>query len=261
MISVITVCKNDRQGLERTYKSLGPLGDAVEWIVVDGASTDGAREFLESLPGDRIRYVSEPDRGIYHAMNKGLRMGCGRHCIFMNAGDEFATPGTLSQIARALKPDTCLLYGDAIEASARGETYKKAHPAWAFRYSMFTHHQAIVYRSADLGAGYDLSFRLAADWAKTSQLMMRGVAAEYFPAAICRFRRGGASDNGDLRPTANRELWRIYREVHGRAILPALLLTLVKRALNALRLHTPFLYGLIRMSKPKPYRPPATRWS
>ncbi len=87
LFSVITVTRNNLVGLRRTHESLRiqSCGD-YEWIVVDGASDDGTADYLKKTGAN---WVSEPDRGIYDAMNKGIARAQGRWLIFMNAGDEF----------------------------------------------------------------------------------------------------------------------------------------------------------------------------
>ena len=87
-LSIITVCLNDRIGFDRTAKSIALQSDQdFEWIVVDGNSTDGTADLFEGY-SDRINHlISEPDDGIYDAMNKGIVLASGKYCLFLNAGD------------------------------------------------------------------------------------------------------------------------------------------------------------------------------
>jgi putative colanic acid biosynthesis glycosyltransferase len=218
-----------------------------EWIIVDGGSTDSTVDFLQSLPPDTAQWCSERDAGIYDAMNKGIARSIGEYCIFMNAGDEFAADETLTNAASSLRGSADIVYGDAIEISNNGEAYKVSFRASRYWYSMFTHHQAIFYRRTAIFCGYDTSFRLAADWALTSHLIMSGAEARYIHRPICRFHRDGSSDSMNLRVIADRELWRIYTEVHRHRLPTAVVLYLLKRTANVIRFRAKPIYELIRM--------------
>ncbi len=101
-VSVITVVLNDIEGLKRTVETVvNQTYQDFEYIVVDGASTDGCKEYIAGV--DRIdRWVSEPDKGIYNAMNKGITMAHGDYCIFMNAGDTFYNSKVLEEVVSQL---------------------------------------------------------------------------------------------------------------------------------------------------------------
>ena len=93
LLSIITVAFRNLEGIVKTHASLAHLAQAgdisFEWIVVDGGSSDGTSAFLEGLNGEhRLRYVSEPDKGIYDAMNKGIAMARGRFALFLNSGTQ-----------------------------------------------------------------------------------------------------------------------------------------------------------------------------
>src|ERR1051325_9405304 len=93
-LSVVTVAFRNYEGVVKTWRSLRNLARdpsiTFEWIVVDGGSQDGTAEFLENLNGQyNLRYISEKDKGIYDAMNKGIAMAEGRFALFLNSGDIF----------------------------------------------------------------------------------------------------------------------------------------------------------------------------
>ena len=99
--SVVTVVRNDLTGLQRTWASLAAQTCSdFEWVVVDGASTDGAVDWLRELGDERLTWVSEPDCGTYDAMNKGLAAARGSLLQFLNAGDVLATSDVLDRVAR-----------------------------------------------------------------------------------------------------------------------------------------------------------------
>ena len=88
LFSIITVCRNNLGELKQTYDSIKGLnGSDHEWIVIDGNSEDGTKEWLKQIPS--AKWISEPDSGIYNAMNKGIRHASGNYLIFMNSGDCF----------------------------------------------------------------------------------------------------------------------------------------------------------------------------
>ena len=94
LLSIITVAFRNLEGIVKTHASLAHLAQAedisFEWIVVDGGSNDGTREYLENLNGIyNLHFVSEPDNGIYDAMNKGITMAQGKFALFLNSGDIF----------------------------------------------------------------------------------------------------------------------------------------------------------------------------
>lgn len=92
-LSIITVVKNNLKGLERTFESIEAFSSkSVEWIVVDGNSNDSTIEFLQSVPMQNFRFISEIDSGMYDAMNKGILLSSGEYLLFLNAGDLIREP-------------------------------------------------------------------------------------------------------------------------------------------------------------------------
>lgn len=101
LISVVTVCYNAADTIEKTMLSvLNQTYHDIEYIIIDGGSTDGTVEIIRKY-ADRIAYwVSEPDKGIYDAMNKGIKVATGEWINFMNAGDEFVDEGVIEKLFR-----------------------------------------------------------------------------------------------------------------------------------------------------------------
>jgi glycosyltransferase involved in cell wall biosynthesis len=113
-LSIVTITYNDLNGLRYTLDSFGGLPASVEYLIVDGNSNDGTKEFLSTLP-EAINWSSEPDKGLYDAMNKGLARANGDYIIFMNSGDGFYTKETLNNCIQLLnenKPD--VLFGETM---------------------------------------------------------------------------------------------------------------------------------------------------
>ena len=99
-LTIITINRNNAAGLERTLRSVaGQSCRDFEYIVIDGASTDSSVEVIKGLApvfGDRLKWVSEPDTGIYNAQNKGIRMASGQYLEFLNSGLPSSKPVMLS---------------------------------------------------------------------------------------------------------------------------------------------------------------------
>src|SRR5690349_11491988 len=112
MVTVVTVVFNDVHNIEKTILSVLNLEyKPLEYIIVDGASTDGTTDIIRKY-SDRIkRWITEPDKGIYDAMNKGIAMATGDWINFMNSGDRFASPGSLTFFEKA--PQADVVYGRA----------------------------------------------------------------------------------------------------------------------------------------------------
>lgn len=110
--SVITVCYNNREGLEKTIKSvICQTYKDYEFVVIDGGSKDGTKELLEQYDDQIDFWCSEPDKGIYNAMNKGVTQANGDYAIFMNSGDVFYQNNTLETIAN-LNTDADIITGN-----------------------------------------------------------------------------------------------------------------------------------------------------
>ena len=112
-ISIITINYNDKIGLSKTINSvLNQSWQKFEFIVIDGGSNDGGLEVIEQNK-DKIDYwVSEPDKGVYNAMNKGIKVAKGEYLIFMNSGDTFYDDNVLEKIENQLTAEFDIYYGD-----------------------------------------------------------------------------------------------------------------------------------------------------
>jgi putative colanic acid biosynthesis glycosyltransferase len=217
MISIVTVVRNDLPGLKRTYRSLPAEaeGRVIEWVVVDGASTDGSAEWLARVRDGRLSYRSAPDGGIYDAMNQGTAMSSGDHVLFLNAGDELADRHVLTEAIERLDQTCDLAYGDAIEVDENGRAKLRPArpPAW-IRRGMFTHHQAMLFRRSRLvSSGYRTRFTLSADYDLVARWLAEGAATQHLGLTLVRFHLGGRSD-GERR-SGVREDFVIRREVLG----------------------------------------------
>lgn len=221
LFSIITVTFNNIDGLRKTKNSVTAQNcDDYEWIVIDGGSTDGSQDILNDT---NALLTSEPDSGIYDAMNKGIIRATGDYLIFMNAGDQFAAPDILTRIKTAIEdmiehtgaaPD--FLYGDALEQSETDPEQTHLKPAREHHTAvlgMFTHHQAMIYRRALLAAPslivspkgeplsdldgelfYDPQYVIAADYKFIIQFIRKSrIIFRITEFPICIFESGGIS--------------------------------------------------------------------
>lgn len=172
-ITIITVCYNHVKGLERTVESvLEQTYDSMEYIVIDGGSTDGSRELIESFQQHLAYWCSEKDNGIYDAMNKGLAKAKGEYCLFLNAGDYFCSKNVLKEVFENKEWIEDLIIGRQMYYNSKG----KKSIAWSIRdrdiderffWSNTLPHQATFIKLSllkELGC-YDLHYRICADWA------------------------------------------------------------------------------------------------
>jgi len=194
-VSIITVVRNDAAGLERTMDSVAAQDYAGrEYVVVDGASTDGTTDVLKRRAAEVTRWISEPDTGIYQAMNKGARLAAGEYLCFMNAGDRFASPSVLTSMFTP-PPRTELLWGDCIIESSRGTEYDRARDVLKRLHRQMTvsHQSLFVRREALLERPFDESLRIAADYDFLCDRLLAGASWEYRPLPVSRINDTGAS--------------------------------------------------------------------
>lgn len=172
LFSIVTVCYNASQTIERTMNSvLGQTYADFEYVIVDGASKDNTLDLIAAHVDERIVLISEPDRGIYDAMNKGLKRATGTYVWFMNAGDTFYSSTVLQELAEQwgddVQPD--ILYGETAITDLSGKIVAmrrlKAPEVltWkSFRNGMLVCHQSFVAKRM-LGEYYDLRYRFSSD--------------------------------------------------------------------------------------------------
>ena len=168
-LSVITVVYNNVRDIERTILSvLNQTYPNIEYLVIDGGSTDGTLEILKQYEGRLAKLISEKDKGIYDAMNKGLALAGGDYILFMNSGDEIYAPDTVEKMF-SLEPEADIYFG---ETEMYDENWKslgqRRHTApesfsWKdFKHGMSISHQAIYIRRS-LTEPYDTRYKLSSD--------------------------------------------------------------------------------------------------
>lgn len=189
-LSRININYNNLKGLKRTYESVASQTcQDFEWIIIDGGSTDGSKEFIEERQDKFSYWCSEPDKGVYNAMNKGISKARGDYLNFMNSGDCFYDEHTLENVfSQKLIAD--LVYGDWIRVYPDHEEYKAA-PHKGFYATVFFDnvcHQAMFVKANVLrNKGYDDDMHILADWKRWIEMSLDGQTFQYIPLTICRF--------------------------------------------------------------------------
>lgn len=173
LFTIITCTYNAHATLGRTLRSVDEQTFRnYEHLVLDGDSTDGTAEVVAAHPNERRRFLSEPDHGLYDAMNKGISMATGKYLIFLNAGDKFHSADTLGRLARAAAEHGTpgILYGQTVLVDDKGLNPRPRHLSApehltlkSFAKGMTVCHQSFV-ALRKLVDFYDLRYRFSADY-------------------------------------------------------------------------------------------------
>lgn len=233
-ISIITATYNSALTIKGTLNSIISQEQAdYECVVVDGGSTDGTVEIIreyEKQFGGRMKWISEPDKGIYDAMNKGLRMATGDVVGILNSDDFFSSTDVLSTVAReiegvdAVYGDVHFVKPDNLQKCVRYYSSKAFRP-WMMRLGFMPAHPSFycrreVYEKYGL---FDSSFRIAADFELLLRLIfVNRISTRYINKDFVTMRTGGASTSGlDSHRRILKEHFRAYRQnnVHSNLIL------------------------------------------
>lgn len=176
-ITVITINRNNAAGLEKTMQSVfSQICPGFEYVVVDGASTDNSVRVIEryaDMFGDRMKWISEPDGGIYNAMNKGIGMSSGTYLQFLNSGDCLVSEDVLSNLSSILRGNeqASILYGNLLKAMPNGKVIHdksfsgKEMTFLDFYNGTLNHSSAFIRRDLFSKYGlYDESLKIVSDW-------------------------------------------------------------------------------------------------
>lgn len=169
LISIITITFNAEKEITPTLESISEQTFRdFEHLVIDGASKDSTLALVRSNGDARI--LSEPDKGLYDAMNKGLRLARGKYLIFLNAGDAFHSPDTLEKYAERATAGDDIIYADTVIVDANRKVLKPRHLTAperltfeSFAQGMLVCHQAFMVRAA-IAPEYNLRWRFSADY-------------------------------------------------------------------------------------------------
>jgi glycosyltransferase involved in cell wall biosynthesis len=168
-ISIITVNYNNTEGLEATIESvLKQTNKNYEYIIIDGGSTDGSKEIIEKYASQIDYWVSEPDKGIYNAMNKGIKQAKGEYLLFLNSGDYLISTDVLEKVAQEL--DGLISFVACGIRLQDDNGYRvKQHPneiSFGYLYtSSLAHQSTFIHRKIfDKYGYYNESYKIVSDW-------------------------------------------------------------------------------------------------
>lgn len=202
LFSIITVTFNAGNELQKTIDSVTCQDfKNFEYIIIDGASKDNTLEIIKNNSSSIFKWISEPDGGIYEAMNKGIKMAAGDWINFMNAGDVFTGPRVLDAVCKKLDPIADVVYGDRNYIDQDGLVVKQAARSieTIFERMPFGHQSMFVKNDVLQNMLFNETYKYAADYELLIRLFIDGAKFQYIEETICNFASGGASESG-LRP-------------------------------------------------------------
>ena len=215
--SIITVNYNDVSGLQKTVESVVTQTHTnFEYIVIDGASQDGSAAYIEKNQHFFAHWISEKDKGVYEAMNKGLRWAKGEYVLFLNSGDFFINESVLEKVARKVDDSKAIYYGNLVFRSAKKEfirTYPKQlefsyflkrslpHPGTFIRRTLF---DALFYYSED--------YKIISDWEFFIYAICKAnVSYQHLEETISVFNLQGMSNNPKNKALIEAEKAKVYQ--------------------------------------------------
>jgi len=223
LFSIITVTYNASQWLERTIQSvISQSYPHIEYIIIDGNSTDGTLELIKKYQPSITHCISEPDNGLYDAMNKGLKLASGDYVWFLNAGDALYSENTVQEIVNKFGGENLpdIIYGETQVVDSQGKALAmrrlKAPEklSWkSFRMGMLICHQSFIVKRA-IAVLYDLQYRFTADYDWCIRCMKKATAIFNSHLILSRFMEAGLS--AENRKESLKERYRIMCENYGK---------------------------------------------
>jgi len=228
-ISIITSVYNNKATIKDAIESvLSQTYGNIEYIIVDGASGDGTVEVVQSYGNKITKFVSEPDKGIYDGLNKGLSLATGDVIGFLHSDDLYENAKVLEELAKAFDEGVDAVYGDLVytakedtskvlrywksrdfDKSLLAKGWMPAHPTFFVRKEVYEKY-----------GNFDTSFRIAADYDFMLRVLSAGINVTYLPKILYKMRVGGESNKSikniiqkskeDLKALKNNEVGGVY---------------------------------------------------
>lgn len=262
-LSIITVNLNNITGLEKTIKSvLAQEYRALEYIIIDGGSTDGSVEVINKYSGHISYWLSERDSGIYQAMNKGIRAATGEYLLFLNSGDTLSSPNVLRALINAADTRAELIYGNVermFKNGARDILKMPAALSLVHLVNATLSHQATLVKRAlfEKYGFYDESLQIMADWAFFLKVIQAGASSQYVDINVAVYSMDGLSSRLTSRAIIRRERQAVLRQLMPGTYLQkdkkpfsvhfnSRLLTIVERLENSSLPHNKLLLSVVK---------------
>lgn len=194
-ITIVTVCYNASAMIESTIQSvLAQTYQNIEYIVIDGGSADGTVDIIKKYEHSISKWISEPDRGIYDAMNKGIELATGDYINFMNAGDAFYDDKVISNIFESTDNIGDVIFGNAIclfrngLIQIQGKSFNKNDI-----HLPFVHQSSFVRAILAKEYLFNLKYKIAADYDFFYRIYLNKYTFQYFDMPISRYDMNGYS--------------------------------------------------------------------
>ena len=218
-VSIITVCYNSAATIRDTIESvLAQVYANIEYIIVDGASSDNTLDIVNEYRDRIAKVVSEPDNGIYDAMNKGISLATGDWLIFINSGDIL-----LNIPSDIFHEEYDLIIGDVLCKNSNGGFLFKSEVSWKLKIKNTIHHQSVFYKKSVLGK-YNLDYKVFSDYEKNISIVKKGVKVLKCNFVIATHELDGVSNNKkysyeffDLVKSKNGFFWFVFSKLYYKA--------------------------------------------
>lgn len=211
IVTIITVVRNDVNNIEKSILSiLSQSYSNIEYIVIDGASFDGTVDVIRKYADKIAFWISEPDKGVYDAMNKGIAASTGDFVIFMNSGDAFHSVDAIEKMSLNNVEKNTIVYGNVSVKYWDGVVVEKPHEF--FKTSMKFKgvgicHQTVFFPGEILRKmRYDLSYRIASDYDLMYRMWKNGASFVYRDVVVADYEWGNGISSNPYR------LLDVYRE-------------------------------------------------
>lgn len=228
LISIITVNYNDARGLENTIKSVqGQSYPNCEHIIIDGDSNDGSKAVIEQFLGSFSYWISEPDSGIYNAMNKGIEKAKGDYLLFLNSGDCLNNKDVVNDFV-SLNPVEDFVYGDSLFMFEEKENLLVVMPdslegIVVFRKTL--NHQSVFFKGTlfNNGKRFDENYKIVADWAfYNEEILINNKTYRHIDLVISNYDTNGLSSDENNKAIMESERNLFYSK-HAEHLIPLLL--------------------------------------